>query len=78
VQISGAGSQNSFSSPTSYSKIVGIGTQYNGAQAYGQRIAAQMSNPNYNRNVIVAGLQNLVNSLQQLIASLTPTVSAKK
>src|SRR6266478_5599755 len=47
--------QNSFTSPNLNSQIVGIGTQYNGSSAYGQRIAAQMSNPNYNTNVIIAG-----------------------
>jgi hypothetical protein len=47
-----------------------IGTVYNGSQAYGQRINAQMSNPNYNRNVLAAGLQKLVSSLQRLRDSL--------
>jgi hypothetical protein len=47
-----------------------IGTAYNGSAAYGQRINAQMSNPNYNRNVLAAGLRKLVSSLQKLRDSL--------
>ena len=35
----------------------------NNVTAYGQRVAAQASNPNYNRNVLVSGLQKLVTSL---------------
>jgi Transglycosylase SLT domain len=63
--------QNNFSSASQYGKTIGIGTQYNGSTAYGQRIAAQMSNPNYNRNIIVAGLQGIISSLQKIITSLT-------
>ncbi len=51
-----------------------IGTAYNGASAYGQRIQAQVSNPNYNTNVAVYGLQQLVKSL----TSLVETIKEKK
>jgi RHS repeat-associated protein len=62
--------QNTFSSPTRYEQTTGIGAAYNGSSAYVQRIAAQASSPNYNRNVFVAGLQSLVSSLQKLISTL--------
>ena len=63
--------QNNFSSTNQDTKVVGIGTQYNGSMAYGQRVAAQMSNPDYNKNIIIAGLQSIVSSLQELISSLS-------
>ena len=47
-----------------------IGTAYNGASAYGQRIQSQMNNPNYNTNVVVYGLQKLVKSLNSYVKSL--------
>ncbi|OHA58450.1 MAG: hypothetical protein A2571_01570 [Candidatus Vogelbacteria bacterium RIFOXYD1_FULL_44_32] len=47
-----------------------IGTAYNGAGAYGQRIQSQMNNPNYNTNVVVYGLQKLVKSLNSYVKSL--------
>ena len=40
-------------------------------------IAAQMSNPNYNTNVIIAGLQSIVSSLQSIVASLTASSQKK-
>jgi hypothetical protein len=63
--------QSNFSSASQYGKTIGVGTQYNGSTAYGQRVAAQMGNPNYNRNILVAGLQGIISSLQKIIASLT-------
>jgi hypothetical protein len=51
-------------------------SRYNSASAqtvtnYGQRAAAQVNNPNYNTNVLVYGLQQIVSSLQKIISSLT-------
>ena len=63
--------QNSFSAPNQSSKIIGVGTQYNGSAAYGERINAQVSNPNYNRNIIVSRLKNIVSALQKIVASLS-------
>ena len=63
--------QNSFSSVNQNSANVQIGTQYNGSTAYGQRIAAQMGNPNYNTNILIAGLHSIVASLQKIVNSLT-------
>jgi soluble lytic murein transglycosylase-like protein len=37
---------------------------------YGQRVAAQVNNPNYNTNVLVYGLQQIVAGLQSIISSL--------
>jgi len=70
--------QRNFSSNNQDYMNAQIGTQYNGSAAYGQRIAAQTSNPNYNRNIIIAGLQSIVSSLQSLVASLISSASSKK
>jgi hypothetical protein len=50
-------------------------SRYNSANTrtvtnYGQRVAAQFNNPNYNTNVLVYGLQQIVSSLQNVISSL--------
>jgi RHS repeat-associated protein len=37
---------------------------------YGQRVAAQVNNPNYNTNVLVYGLQQIVSSLQKIVDSI--------
>ncbi len=63
--------QNSFASPNLNSKVIGVGTQYNGSTAYGQRTAAQMSNPNYNRNIIAGNLQGIISSLQKIISYMS-------
>ncbi|MCA9346625.1 transglycosylase SLT domain-containing protein [Candidatus Saccharibacteria bacterium] len=46
------------------------GKQYNGAAAYGQRIQAQVNNPNYNTNVVTYGLQQVVKSLKSIVKRL--------
>lgn len=37
-----------------------VGEKYNGSKLYGERIAAQINNPNYNANIIVLGLKKLL------------------
>jgi RHS repeat-associated protein len=46
------------------------GTVYNGSPAYGQRINAQMTNPNYNTNILIAGLSALVSKLSSLVGEV--------
>ncbi len=43
---------------------------YNGAAAYGQRIAAQMSNPNYNTNIITNVAQKVYGAVRSYVGSL--------
>src|SRR3989344_5652766 len=47
-----------------------IGQEYNGSLAYGQRVAAQVNNPNYNTNIFVQGFQRTMGALKSLVNSL--------
>lgn len=48
-----------------------IGQQYNGSSAYGQRINAQMQNPNYNANIFTTTISGALGYLQQAFAATT-------
>ncbi len=45
-----------------------VGRQYNGSVAYGQRIQAQMNNPDYNTNVVRYALIQVIKYLKKEIA----------
>ena len=44
-----------------------VGQAYNGSASYGLRIYAQVNDPNYNTNVVIYGLKQIINSLHSLL-----------
>lgn len=74
--LSGTAYLSSISNSVGSTNYSAIGQQYNGSPAYGQRINAQMQNPNYNSNIFVGTVSGALQMLQGAFVATTRAQSS--